>query len=163
MIQKFIRSGIYDPLQQQKYQKCQKLHPVAIRALNIMASILFMLKDYVNAVKYNRLALKYTQRAYGVDSIEAAICHSQLSDALGRAGARNESILHAKACLDIYVMACGDGSEEIGEVYANLGLLYKELVYYQKAVDCLSIAVNRLGKKHPLYVQCAKGLAQCSA
>ena len=142
---------------------CQKLHPVAIRALNMMASILFMLKDYVNAVKYNRLALKYTQRAYGADSIEAAICHSQLSDALGHAGARNESILHAKACLDIYVMACGDGSEEIGEVYANLGLQYEELVSYQKAIDCLAIAVDRLEKKHPLYVQCVKGLAQCSA
>lgn len=142
---------------------CQKLHPVAIRALNLMASILFMLKDYVNAVKYNRMALKYTERAYGVDSIEAAICHSQLSEALGRAGARNESILHAKACLDIYVMACGDSSAEIGEVYANLGLLYEELVYYQKAADCLAIALQWLDKKHALYLQCVKGLAQCSA
>ena len=142
---------------------CQKLHPVAIRALNLMASILFMLKDFVNAVKYNRMALKYTERAYGVDSIEAAICHSQLSEALGRAGARNESILHAKACLDIYVMACGDDSEEIGEVYANLGLLYEECVSNQKALDCLAIAQSKLGKKHPLYMQCLKGLAQCSA
>ena len=60
-------------------------------------------------------------------------------------------------------MACGDGSEEIGEVYANLGLQYEELVSYQKAIDCLAIAVDRLEKKHPLYVQCVKGLAQCSA
>ena len=142
---------------------CQKLHPVAIRALSTMASILFILKDYVNAVKYSRMALKCTERAYGVDSIEVAICHSQLSDALGRAGGLNESILHYKACLDIYVMVCGDRSEEIGEVYANLGLLYKELVFNEKAVECLRIAESKLTKKHPLYLRCVQGLAQCSA
>ena len=129
----------------------------------VLAFLLFILKDYVNAVKYSRMALKCTERAYGVDSIEAAICHSQLSDALGRAGGLNESILHYKACLDIYVMVCGDRSEEIGEVYANLGLLYKELVFNEKAVECLRIAEGKLTKRHPLYLRCVQGLAQCSA
>ena len=140
---------------------CHMLHPIAIRALTTMASILFSLKDFAGAVKYNRLALRCTERAYGVDSIESAICHSQLSDSLGRAGGLHESILHYKLSLDIYLMACSDHSEEIGEVYANLGLLYKQLVFTDKAVACLRIALGKLQKSHPLYLRVVRELTQC--
>lgn len=140
---------------------CHMLHPVAIRALSTMASILFSLKDFEGAVKYNRLALRCTERAFGVDSIESAICHSQLSDSLGRAGGLHESILHYKSSLDIYLMACSDHSEEIGEVYANLGLLYKQLVFTDKAVACLRIALDKLQKSHPLYLRVVRELTQC--
>ena len=140
---------------------CHMLHPIAIRALTTMASILFSLKDFSGAVRYNRLALRCTERAYGVDSIESAICHSQLSDSLGRAGGLHESILHYKISLDIYLMACSDHSEEIGEIYANLGLLYKQLVFNDKAVACLRIALSKLQKSHPLYLRVVRELTQC--
>ena len=140
---------------------CHMLHPIAIRALTTMASILFSLKDFSGAVRYNRLALRCTERAYGVDSIESAICHSQLSDSLGRAGGLHESILHYKISLDIYLMACSDHSEEIGEIYANLGLLYKQLVFNDKAVACLRIALSTLQKSHPLYLRVVRELTQC--
>ena len=140
---------------------CHMLHPIAIRALTTMASILFSLKDFSGAVRYNRLALRCTERAYGVDSIESAICHSQLSDSLGRAGGLHESILHYKISLDIYLMACSDHSEEIGEIYANLGLLYKQLVFNDKAVACLRIALGKLQKSHPLYLRVVRELTQC--
>ena len=140
---------------------CHMLHAIAIRALTTMASILFSLKDFSGAVRYNRLALRCTERAYGVDSIESAICHSQLSDSLGRAGGLHESILHYKISLDIYLMACSDHSEEIGEIYANLGLLYKQLVFNDKAVACLRIALSKLQKSHPLYLRVVRELTQC--
>ena len=140
---------------------CHMLHPIAIRALTTMASILFSLKDFSGAVRYNRLALRCTERAYGVDSIESAICHSQLSDSLGRAGGLHESILHYKISLDIYLMACSDHSEEIGEIYANLGLLYKQLVFNDKAVAGLRIALSKLQKSHPLYLRVVRELTQC--
>lgn len=142
---------------------CHKLHPVAIRALSMMASILFILKDYVNAVKYHRLTLRCSERVYGVDSIEAAVCHNQLSDALHKAGCLNESILHYKVCLDIYLMACGDHSEDIGATYANLGFLYKELAFNDKAIACLRFAVEKVSKKNPSYLRIVSELVQCYA
>ena len=142
---------------------CHKLHPVAIRALSMMASILFILKDYVNAVKYHRLTLRCSERVYGIDSIEAAVCHNQLSDALHKAGCLHESVLHYKACLDIYLMACGDHSEDIGITYANLGFLYKELVFNDKAIACLRFAVEKVSKKNPSYLKIVSELTQCYA
>lgn len=142
---------------------CHKLHPVAIRALSMMASILFILKDYVNAVKYHRLTLRCSERVYGVDSIEAAVCHNQLSDALHKAGCLHESILHYKVCLDIYLMACGDHSEDIGATYANLGFLYKDLAFNDKAIACLRFAAEKISKKNPSYLRIVSELTQCYA
>lgn len=142
---------------------CHKLHPVAIRALSMMASILFILKDYVNAVKYHRLTLRCSERVYGVDSIEAAVCHNQLSDALHKAGCLNESVLHYKACLDIYLMACGDHSDDIGVTYANLGVLYKELAFTDKAIACLLFAMEKVSKENSSYMRVLGELSQCYA
>lgn len=140
---------------------CHKLHPIAIRALSMMASILFILKDYVNAVKYHRLVLRCSERVYGIDSIEAAVCHNQLSDALHKAGCLNESVLHYKACLDIYLMACGDHSEDIGVTYANLGFLYKDLAFNDKAISCLRFAVEKVPKTNPSYIRMINELVDC--
>ena len=142
---------------------CHLLHPLIPRALTTMSTVAFVLKDYVTAVKYGRLALSCSDRVFGPDSIEVAICHTQLSDALRRAGGLHESIMHYKAALDIYLMACGDHSEEIGDVYASLGLLYQELVFNDKAISCLEIALQKISKEHPDYEKVIQGLTQCYA
>ena len=140
---------------------CHKLHPLAIRSLAMMASILFILKDYVSAVKYHRLTLRCSERVYGIDSIEAAVCHNQLSDSLHKAGCLNESVLHYKTTLDIYLMACGDHSEDIAATYANLGFLYKELAFNDKAIACLRFAAKKISTKNPSYMRIVSELVQC--
>lgn len=139
------------------------LHPLIVRALSLMATSLYIIRDYVNAVKYARLSLACAERVFGTDSIEVAVCHTQLSDALRKAGAPHEAIMHAKASLDIYLMACGDRSEEIGNVYASLGLLYMELVFNDKAVACLETALRKITKENENYASVVAGLSQCNA
>ena len=139
------------------------LHPLIVRSLSAMGTALFILRDYVNAVKYTRLALACAERVFGADALEVAVCHTQLSDSLRKAGAPHEAILHAKASLDIYLMACGDRSEDIGNVYASLGLLYKDLVFNDKAVACLEIALQKISKENEYYEEVIAGLSQCHA
>lgn len=142
---------------------CRLLHPVIPRALSTMSTVAFIVKDYVTSVKYGRLALSCSERIFGPDSIEVAISHSKLSDALRSAGGLEESVMHSKAALDIYLMACGDHSEEIGEVYASLGLLYKQLAFTDKAVACLETALSKISKESEDYSDVIKGLSECYA
>ena len=60
-------------------------------------------------------------------------------------------------------MACGDHSEEIGEVYASLGLLYKQLAFTDKAVACLETALSKISKESEDYSDVIKGLSECYA
>lgn len=142
---------------------CRLLHPVIPRALSTVSTVAFIVKDYVTSVKYGRLALSCSERIFGPDSIEVAISHSKLSDALRSAGGLEESVMHSKAALDIYLMACGDHSEEIGEVYASLGLLYKQLAFTDKAVACLETALSKISKESEDYSDVIKGLSECYA
>ena len=142
---------------------CRLLHPVIPRVLSTMSTVAFMVKDYVTSVKYGRLALSCSERIFGPDSIEVAISHSKLSDALRSAGGLEESVMHSKASLDIYLMACGDQSEEIGEVYASLGSLYKQLAFTDKAVACLETALSKISKESSEYSEVIKNLSECYA
>ena len=73
----------------------------------------------------------------------------------------NESILHYKTTLEIYLMACGDHSEDIAATYANLGFLYKELAFTDKAIACLHFATKKIAKENPSYLRIVSELVQC--
>ena len=58
-------------------------------------------------------------------------------------------------------MACGDHSEDIGVTYANLGFLYKELAFNDKAISCLRFAIEKVPKTNPSYIRMISELVEC--